>query len=219
MKNSNELIVGITGGMGCGQSIFAKFLKEQGAKIISADRIAHRIVDENGEVKKEIKKAFGGNIYTRNGRLKRNYLAKIVFNDENKTHRLNQIVHPYMVGQIIDEIETALESEKYRIVGIDAALIFEGNLEKIFDIIVVVASKMSDRIERIKKRDNLTRKEILERIKKQIPIEEKVKWADFVIKNDESIDSLKNKAKILYRKLAGKRKGKSQYQSQDKKIY
>lgn len=218
MKNSNKPIVGITGGMGCGQSIFAKFLKEQGAKIISADRIAHRIVDENAEVKKELQKVFGRNIYTRNGKLKRNYLARIVFNDENKTRRLNQIVHPYMVGQIIDEIEKARESGKYPIVGIDAALIFEGNLEKIFNVIIVVTSKMSNRIERIKKRDNLPRKEILERIKKQIPIEEKAKWADFVIRNDESIDSLRNKAKILYRKLAGKRKGKGQYQSSNKKI-
>lgn len=213
MKNNNKLIVGITGGMGCGQSMFAKFLKEQGAKIISADHIAHRVVNENVEVKKELQKAFGRNIYTRNGKLKRKSLAKIVFNDENKTRLVNKIVQPYMVGQIIEDIEKARESEKYPIVGIDAALIFEGNLEKIFDVIVVVASKMSDRIERIKRRDDLPQKEILERIRKQIPIEEKVKWADFVIRNDESINSLKNKARILYRQLVGNRKEKSRYQS------
>lgn len=201
MNGNNSLIVGITGGMGCGQTTLAKFLEEQGAKIIHADSIAHRIVDSDAEVRKALINAFGRNIYTRYGKLKRQLLGKIVFNDESQLRLLNRIVHPPMVGHIIDEIEKARESGRYQIIGIDAALIFEANIEKMFDEIVVVVSKMSNRIERIKKRDDLPQKKIMERIRQQIPVDEKSKWADYIIQNDEDIISLKNKAKVLFRQL------------------
>lgn len=218
MKNC--LIIGITGGMGCGQTLFTKFLREQGAKIISADYIAHKIVDESSEVKKELKRAFGRSIYTRSGKLKRKLLAKTIFTDENKVRLLNRIVQPPLVGQIIDRIENARESNKYNLISVDATLIFESNIEKMFDSIIVVTSKMNNRIERIKKRDNLSHKEIMQRIRKQIPIEDKVKWADFVVKNDDSIGSLKNNAKILYKKLTENNKqSKSNSNYKRKKNY
>lgn len=203
MKGHNTVIVGITGGMGCGQTTLAKFLEERGAKIIYADSVAHRIVDSDPEVRNALKKAFGKNIYTRYGKLKRQVLGKMVFNDENRLRLLNSIVHPPMVGHIIEEIEQARDSGKYSIIGVDAALIFEANIEKMFDVVVVVASKMSHRIQRIKKRDDLPQKNVMERIRKQIPVDEKSKWADYVIQNDEDITSLKNKAKILFKQLTG----------------
>jgi dephospho-CoA kinase len=218
MKGINSLIVGITGGMGCGQTTLAKFLEEQGAKIIYADSIAHRIVDSDTEVRKALIKAFGRNIYTRYGKLKRQMLGKIVFNDENRLRLLNKIVHPPMVGQIVEEIERARESGKYAIIGIDAALIFEANIEKMFDVIVVVASKMSNRVQRIKKRDDLPQKKIMERIRKQIPVDEKSKWADYVIQNDDNIVNLKSKAKILYDQLSGRgRQAKKSHSRKSKK--
>ena len=201
MNSNNCKVIGVTGGMGCGQTLFTKFLKEEGAKTISADQVAHQIVDENPELKKELRKAFGRNIYTRSGKLKRKLLAKIVFKDENKIRLLNRIIQPVMVGKIIDKIEQARESRQYQLIFVDAALIFEANLEKMFDSIIVVTSKMSDRIERIKKRDGITNKEIMDRIRKQIPIEDKVKWADFVIKNEDGIGNLKNNARTMYKKL------------------
>jgi dephospho-CoA kinase len=199
--SKNTKIIGITGGMGCGQTLVTKFLGEQGAKTISADYVAHKIVDENPDVKNELKKVFGRNIYTRNGKLKRKFLANIVFKDENKVRILNRIIQPPMVGRIIEKIEQARESGRYSLICVDATLIFETNLEKMFDSIIVVSSKMSDRIERIKMRDGLSNKEITERIRKQIPVEDKARWADFVIKNDDSIGNLKSKTRTLYRKL------------------
>jgi len=205
MKDNNSLIVGITGGMGCGQTTLAKFLEEQGAKIIYADSVAHRIVDSDVEVRKALIKAFGKNIYSRYGKLKRQLLGKIVFIDENRLRLLNNIVHPPMVGQIIEEVEQARESGRYPIIGIDAALIFEANIEKMFDVIVVVVSKMSNRVQRIKKRDDLPQKKIMERIRRQIPVDEKSKWADYVIQNDENMVTLKSKAKTLYKQLSGRK--------------
>jgi dephospho-CoA kinase len=204
MKPNNSTIIGITGGTGCGQTTLAKFLEEQGAKIIYADSIAHRIADSDAGVRKQLSKAFGRQIYTRYGKLKRKVLGKIVFNDENRLRLLNRIVHPPMVGQIVEDIEKARESGSYPIIGVDAALIFEANIEKMFDAIVVVVSKMNNRVQRIKNRDELPQKKIMERIRMQIPVDEKSKWADFVIQNDDDIGSLKNKAKALYKQLCGR---------------
>lgn len=206
MQNSNSLIVGITGGMGTGQTTLAKFLEEMGVKIIYADKIAHHIVNRDAEVKKNLRKAFGNNIYTRNGKLKRKLLGGMVFNDENRVQLLNKIVHPPMAAQIIEEIERARESGKYPIIALDAPLIFEADLEKMFDTIVVVTSKMANRISRIEQRDGLPKKEIMRRIRKQLPVEEKAKWADFVVRNDGTIDDLKKKAAALHKQLLNQAK-------------
>ena len=201
MKEEDVILIAITGGIGCGQSSVAKFLEERGAKIINADLIAHKIVNNDPEAKSEIRKHFGRKVFYRNGRLNRKLLGRIVFEDEGKTRLLNKIVHPRMVSRIIDEIEAARDSGKHKIIAIDAALIYEIQLEHMFDAVVVVASRTKNRIDRIITRDGLSEKEIRDRIAKQIPVEEKMKWADFVVHNNSTLDQLKKRADDLYKKL------------------
>lgn len=201
MKQEDVILIAITGGIGCGQSTVAKFLEEKGVKIINADLMAHKVVNNDPEAKNEIRKNFGNKVFFRNGRLNRKLLGRIVFEDEAKTRFLNKIVHPRMVSRIIDEIEAARDSGQYRIVAIDAALIYEIHLEHMFDAVVVVASRLKNRIERIMARDGLSEKEIRDRIGKQIPIEEKVKWGDFVVNNNSTLEELKKQTHELHEKL------------------
>ncbi len=204
------LVIAITGGMGCGQTTVAKFFQKWGAKDINADLVARQVVNQDPEVRKELEKAFGKHIFYRNGRLNRKLLARIVFQDESKTRRLNRIVHPRMVSRIIDEIEKAREEGKYPIIAIDAALIYELNLEHMFDYVVVVSSRMSQRIQRIKERDKIPEKEIIYRIQRQLPIEEKMKWGDFVIENNSSLEDLERKSRAVFRKLLNIQKRQEQ---------
>jgi dephospho-CoA kinase len=204
IKQDDVVLVAITGGMGCGQSSVATFLEEMGAKIINADQMAHKVVNSDPEAKNEIRKNFGKKVFFRNGKLNRKLLGRIVFEDEAKTKLLNKIVHPRMVSRIVDEIEEARDTGKYKIIAIDAALIYEINLEHMFDAVVVVSSRLKNRIDRIVERDGLSEKEILDRISKQIPIEDKVKWADFVINNNSSLEQLKKRTVSLYHKLVKK---------------
>ncbi|MEJ2636886.1 MAG: dephospho-CoA kinase [Calditrichia bacterium] len=201
MIYKNSIVVAVTGGMGCGQSTVCNFLEKMGIKVINADMVAKQEVENNEEIKKELRKAFGRNIFYRNGKLNRKLLANIAFSDEAKTNRLNKIVHPQMVARILDLIEEARESGEYSIIAVDAALIYELSLEHMFDAIVVVASRMGLRIERIKQRDKLSEKEIVDRIKKQIPIEDKIKWADFVVQNNRDLKALEKQTGALYNKL------------------
>jgi len=204
MNKEKPLVVAITGGMGCGQSTVAKYFEKFGAKVINADLVARQVVDSDPEVKEELKKAFGRRIFYRNGKLNRKLLANIVFEDQLKTSRLNKIVHPRMVARIVEEIEQARESGKYPLIAIDAALVYELNLEHMFDYVVVVTSKMSNRIRRIKERDGLSEKDIINRINKQLPIEDKMRWADFVIQNNGTLEELEEKTKKVFQQILKK---------------
>ncbi len=201
MERKNSIVVAVTGGMGCGQSTVCEFLEKMGARVINADSVAKKEIERNEEIQKELKKAFGSRIFYRNGKLNRKLLARLAFSDSTKTQRLNHIVHPRMVAGILDLIEETRELGKYAIIVVDAALIYELNLEHMFDAVVVVASGMQDRIQRIKLRDKLTEPEIVDRINKQLPIEEKAKWADFIIQNNRDLKTLENRARGVYQRL------------------
>jgi dephospho-CoA kinase len=201
MEHLNSIVVGVTGGMGSGQTTVCQFMEKFGAKSINADLIAKREIENNNDVRKELKKIFGSRIFYRNGKLNRKLLAHLAFSDEARTERLNRTVHPHMVSRIVTMIEEARESKKYSIICVDAALIYELSLEHMFDAIIVVTSTMSNRIARIKVRDKISDKEITDRISKQIPLEEKAKWADYVIKNDRDLQILEKNTQRVYKRL------------------
>jgi dephospho-CoA kinase len=161
-------------------------------------------MDRNKELQEDLKKAFGNKIFYGGGRLNRKLLAGMVFSDKAKTWRLNRMVHPHMVAKIIEMIERARESRNFPVIAVDAALIYEMNLENMFEAVVVVSSNMKHRIERIKLRDKLSEKSILDRISKQIPVEEKIKWGDYVVENNGSLQELEKMTRELYYKLSGK---------------
>jgi len=210
MFYQNCIVVAVTGGIGCGQTTVCRYLEEMGAKAIQADWVAKREIELNEEIRKELEKSFGNRIFYRDGKLNRKLLAKIAFSDEAKTDRLNRIVHPQMVSRIVSLVEEARESQKFSIILVDAALIYELSLEHMFDAVVVVSSKMSQRLERIRKRDNLSDKEIMDRINKQLPIEDKMQWADFLIENNEDLEILKQNSRKLFHELQKLARRKSQ---------
>lgn len=194
-------VVAVTGGMGCGQSSVCEYLAKLGVKVINADLVARKEIEKNEDIKGELKHVFGKKIFYRNGKLNRKLLARIAFSDETKTWHLNNIVHPQMVSKIIELIEEARDSNQYNIIAIDAALIYELNLEHMFDAVIVVSSKINNRVERIKRRDRLSEKEIMDRMSKQIPLEDKAQWADFVVNNDGDLETLEKNTQRLYSQL------------------
>ena len=194
-------VIAVTGGIGSGQSTVCNYLKDLGCKIINLDVKAKQIIQKDLNLQKELKIAFGKNIFKADNKLDTRKLANIVFVDEEKTYRLNKIVHPRMVAEVIEEMESARFSNKYPLVVIDAALIYEINIEQIFDAIIVVYSNLEKRIARIKERDSLNQNEIMSRVNRQIPLNEKKEWADYVIDNNGSLKDLKKQTEKVYDKL------------------
>lgn len=193
-----SVVIGLTGGIGCGKTEVAKIFQHLGAKIIDADAIGKSVVETLPNVLKEIVKVFGRKFVNKNGTLKRKELGAYVFADEEKKIQLNRIVHPHLFKRVQQEIEGAQKAGN-KIIVVDAALIYETGIENIFDKVVVVNSDLKNRIERIKQRDQLTEDEISHRMAAQMPLEEKVRRATLVITNNGSVESLKEAAEKIFR--------------------
>lgn len=201
IKYLDTRVVAVTGGIGSGQSTVCEMLAEQGCKIIDVDRKAKQIIDKDSALQQELKKLFGPDIFDEKGQLRRRLLASIVFEDSDKTRQLNHLVHPRLVAEIVEEMEEARFSRKHPLVVVDAALIFELNMEKMFDAILMVDCALEKRIERVMQRDGQSRAEIMARIKRQIPLEDKVRWATRVLDNNGSPEDLKKQTLLAYEEL------------------
>jgi dephospho-CoA kinase len=205
MKNgiryANPKVIAVTGGIGSGQSTVCTRLQERGCRIIDVDKKAKQIISRDAALQGELKKVFGNKIFSSDGKLDRKLLAQLAFKEESSTQRLNQLVHPRMVSEVVEEMESARFSGKYPLIVIDAALVYEINIEQMFDVVIVVWANLEKRIERVSQRDGLNRAEILTRIHRQIPLEDKKAWADYVIDNNTTIEELVKQTDILFDKL------------------
>lgn len=200
-KRKNALTLGITGGIGSGQSTFASFLKKKRIFIINADEKGREVIDKFPEVLVQLKKYFGHEVFSPDGDLDRSCLAKIVFSSRQMLEKLNHLIHPRMMELILQDLEESRKSGKYSVVAVDAALIYEMQMESIFDKIVCIDSPMEQRIKRVMERNNLNREDIENRMRSQIPLEDKADWADFSLPNDSSLDELKERTNIFWEVL------------------
>jgi len=201
IKYTNPKVVAVTGGIGSGQSTVCNLFQILGCKIIDVDVKAKQIIQKDVLLQKELKKAFGREIFFKDGSLNRKHLAHLAFRDEEKTLELNKIIHPRMVSEVIEEMETARFSLRYPLIIVDAALIFEISIEKMFDAVIVVFANLDHRIQRVMERDNLKRAEVLARVRRQIPLEEKRAWADYVVDNNGTTGDLNKQVDQIYEEL------------------
>lgn len=181
--------IGITGGIGSGKTEACKILERLGEKVLYADQIAKDLTDNNEKVINKIKKVFGSEFYGKDGKLNRKKLANFVFNNPSKLNTLNSIVHPE-VFRVIDEKIRDFANQKIKQVYIEAALIFESGMDENLDLVIVIDADLPIRLERVQKRDKMDKDDFMRRNDSQIPSEEKVKLADFTIKNNGSIEEL-----------------------------
>lgn len=183
------MIIGITGSFGSGKSTVAKIFCRRGFKIIDVDKIYHDNFYRNHPLREKIKKAFGT--------LDRNELKKIVFNDSSKLRKLNRITHPLIIKKMNAEIKRIKNKDTNANIAVDIPLLFESKSEKLFDKTIVVKSSQKAQISRILKNKRYTKKEIIQIIKSQIPLKEKMKRADYVIDNSRTKISTKNQLDTL----------------------
>ena len=174
------LKVGLTGGIGSGKSTVAGIFEVLGVPVYYADREAKRLMNEDSGLKEAIRKAFGDNSYS-NDKLDRKYLADTVFNNPKKLEQLNAIVHPATFHDVARWINK--QTSPYVIK--EAALIFESGSNKFLDYTIGVQAPEPLRISRTITRDAISYEEVLIRMQKQMPEDEKMRLCDFVIVNDE----------------------------------
>ncbi len=178
-------IIGLTGGIGCGKSTVSDYLRSKNLIVIDADVIAHQITAPNMEAVAQIAATFGATLINADGALDRQQLAAIVFSDEAALAKLNQITHPLIEKEIEQIIDAKFQE---RLLILDIPLLFETKtyLSKIDQSWLVIANERQQ-IERIMKRDHLSETQIRARINNQMATTEKMKLADKIIDNSQSI--------------------------------
>jgi len=195
------LIVGLTGGAASGKTTVSRVLKEEGAYIIDADQIARELVRPHTPAWKELIRAFGKGILREDGFIHRKKLADKVFASLRQRKLLNQILHPRIRKEMERRAEAIWQKDPEAIVVVDAPLLVELGEHRQMDKVIVVTSTQTQQIERLKKRDGISPEEALRIFSAQMSAEDKVKLADFIIRNDGPLQETKKKAKEIFREL------------------
>lgn len=192
--------IGLTGGIATGKSTVGRILRQKGIIVISSDELAHQAMLPGSATYQLIVAEFSPKILTSDGEINRRLLGEIVFKDEAARKKLEQIVHPFVINGIRKSLEF-YSKQGVRIVVVEIPLLFEVGLTDLFDQIWVVSSTFESQLQRIHERDGLTEEEAKKRIAAQLPLKEKEKRADVVIKNDSNLDSLEKQVVALLRTL------------------
>ena len=203
------IIVGITGGIACGKTTVSDLLAEKGAIPINADEIGHQLLKADSPVINLLTEAFGRGILEGSGDVSRKKLGAIVFNDKAARERLNSILHPLIIQRSRARARQLVSEDPHCIVLLDAPLLIEAGAYDTVDLIVVVTASGETQLRRTLDRSiaqgrPLTESEVQARIDAQMPLTEKVKYADVVIENEGTSEELQRRVDALWEELQGR---------------
>ena len=187
-------VIGLTGGIACGKSVVSDIFARNGINVIDTDIISRVVMQEGQKCNDEVKKSFPACV--ENGVINRRTLREIVFNDKQKLAKLNAITLKYIAQET--ENQLAMQND---LVVLVVPLMFESGFDKYCDFIVDVACSEEERINRLIKRDNITKDLALSMINSQMKDSERREKSDFVIENNGKISNLEKKVENLLKTL------------------
>jgi dephospho-CoA kinase len=198
MKNSKPIQIGITGGIGSGKSTVAQLFEEMGIPVYYADSEAKELMNMDSDIKEAIIKLFGEEAY-REGQLNRAFIASKVFGNETKLAQLNAIVHP----KVAKHFEEWVKKQSSKFVIKEAAILVETGGYKDLDELFVVTADENLRIQRVMKRDKVTKETVESRIKNQISDAKRNQYATWIFNNNE-LDDIGHQVKQCWNYLNDK---------------
>jgi len=174
------VIIGITGGIGSGKSTVCDVFKLMGVPVFEADSIAGKLINSSSEIRNELVKIFGKDIYNSNNFINREKLANLIFNNDELLEKANNVIHPAVRNEFMNWVK----QQKTAYIIHEAAILFESGFYKMMDFTILVSAPEEMRIGRVIKRNNITREQILSRMSKQWPDSKKRKFATIELVND-----------------------------------
>ena len=196
------LVVGLTGGIASGKSVVSKILGDLGVLVIDADEVSREVMVPHTECWEHVVLSFGKEILREDLTIDREKLADLVFKNPKQRAKLNSVVHPAIMKRIEERLDTIKEKDPETIVVIDAALLIETGMYKRYDKLVVVYAGKETQLKRLMARDGMSRDEAQRRIDSQLPLREKIKLADFVIRNEGSLKKTKEEVEKVFKILS-----------------
>ena len=194
--------VALTGGIATGKSYVAGRLREAGVPIVDADLLAREVVLPGTPALAAIRKRFGPDAVRRDGTMDRIRVAQIIFKDKRARLDLEAIIHPAVIKAINDFFNTLPKRTPFAVA--DIPLVFETGRDKDFDAIIVVACPREMQLQRLMERNKLSKEDAEKRLAAQLPIDQKVKKATYVIKNDGTFEETNAQVDELIQKLTAK---------------
>jgi dephospho-CoA kinase len=176
-----KLKLGVTGGIGSGKTTVCRIFNVLGVPVFSADSDARVIMDSDEAVISQVNSFTGKDMY-KDGQLDRIEMARLIFNDRKLLDKINSIIHPIVIDRFLEWEKT--EDAPYVI--LEAAILFESGASKLLDRVLTVTAPVEERIERVVKRNNLTREQVIERINNQSDDQFKISLSNFVINNSDN---------------------------------
>jgi dephospho-CoA kinase len=194
-------VIGLTGGIASGKSLISGYLCELGALVIDADKLAREVVEPRSPVLEKIREVFGDGVLNEDGTLDRKKLGDIVFKSDTERKRLNDLIHPRVFEKVKKLIDENKDNKTWPAIVIDAPLLIEVGMIEITDEVWVVSLDEETQLKRLMKRDDLTREEAQRRLKTQMPLNEKLKFADRVIDNNGNREDTIRSVQTLWEEL------------------
>ena len=195
------LKVGLTGSIAVGKSFVLSVLRELGCVTFDADKIAHFVMEPGRAAYEDIVREFGRGVVADDGSIDRVKLGAIVFADADRRKRLNEIVHPRVIEEQNRQLREAETADPDGVAIVDAALMIESGGYKRFDKLIVVFCDTEMQIERLMRRNQITRAEADLRIAAQMSSEEKRRYADYEIDTSGTFDETRKRVTEVYKDL------------------
>ena len=196
-----SMLVGLTGGIGSGKTLVASIFKSLAAIIIDADILCRELVMPGQPALQKIAQTFGHDILDLSGELDRKKLASIVFKDTKKKQNLEKILHPLVIAEEQRFYSAICKKDPHALVIIDAALLIESGNYKCVDKVILVSCDEETQIQRVLKRGGFNREEVIDRLRSQMPLAEKRKFADYIIENDSTEENCRESVEKLSQNL------------------
>ncbi|HTC91719.1 MAG TPA: dephospho-CoA kinase [Bryobacteraceae bacterium] len=195
------LRVGLTGGLACGKSFVGHTLADLGCYLIEADKLGHAVMEPGGEAYDAIVQEFGRGILDEQGRIMRRKLSGIVFHDPERLEKLSSLVHPPVQNREESRMAEIAQTDPRAIVVVEAAILVETGRYKSFDRLIVVTCTPEHQMERALERGSYNKEEVLARFSRQLPLEEKLRVADYVIDTSGTKEATLEQVRKVYDSL------------------
>jgi len=194
-------VIGLTGGIATGKSTVSAILKNAGAVIIDADRIARRVVKKNLPAYRQILAHFGESVLLPDGEINRAALGNLIFNDSRKKQLLNSIVHPHVQKETNRQLRHIAKKNPNALVILDIPLLLEAGMRRDLSEVIVVYAPEHIQVKRLMERDHISKEDALARIRSQMPIEKKKSLATMVIDNSGPIEDTRKQTLAILQRL------------------
>jgi dephospho-CoA kinase len=197
----NHLVLGVTGGIASGKTTVSAILEELGALLIDFDVLARQVVKPGKPALKSIVYYFGKEVLQADGTLDRKKLAGIVFNDPEKREKLESFTHTAIFEEYLNQASAIAAGNPGAVIQVAVPLLIELNLQSMFDKVLVVYISPDRQVERLAGRDGISRDAAANILKSQLPIDEKVGLADYVIDNGGTLEKTRRQVEEVWEKL------------------